>query len=1068
MNLQAYIKRGISFLLILALCAPSLLATTSPQQQATGGLRGQVTDEFGGVIVGANVSVVDANGVEKSDTTDADGNFSINGLAPGRYIVRVVAGGFALYENAEVDVVAGRREALNIKLGVALEKEEVVVAGEAPLDATNNADAIVLKGKDLEALPDDPDDLAAALTALAGPSAGPSGGQIYIDGFTGGRVPPKEAIREVRVNQNPFNAENDQPGFGRVDILTRPGMDKFRGSASFGFNDESLNSRNVFVSNRSDFQSRLYSLNLSGPVISKKASFFVDFQRRDEDDNDVVNARVLDPLTFEETPFVTAILTPRRFTTFSPRFDYAFNQNHTLIARYSYTKSSNLTGVGGFNLPSRAFDTAFRQHMIQLTETAIVNPQVINETRFQFTDNRRESNGDIGLPAVQVLDAFTSGGSQVLSSVDEKRWELQNYTTATKNNHVIRFGIRLRGVKFTDIAENNFGGTFVFAGGAAPQLDAANNVVTVPDPDSPTGTRVVTEQLTSTDRLRRTLRLQSLGFSFADIIARGGGPTQFTINGGNPEASVSQVDFGGFIQDEWRLRPNFSLTLGLRYETQSNISSKYNFAPRLFFAWAPGGTSTGTLSGPFGGGGAGQPKFVIRGGFGMFYDRFNESGTLQANRFDGQNQARFFLTGDALGGIGNVFFNADGTVSNQPSFDDLDLSVAQQQTRTVVADNLQAPYGMLAAIQVERQLPYGFTVFGVLFSFRQRHAFVLRNINAPLPGTFRLGEANDDVQRPFGNSVGDIYQYESSGTFNDVRGFLGIRNQLRNGLSIFANYQTGKARSNTDCIFGNLGQCFPADSYNLAADYGRVSFFPRHRFILGGSLAIPKLNISLNPFVIASTGNFFNITTGQDNNGDRIFRDRPAFADAQTVPEDLRVTPYGNFDINPKPGQTIIPRNYGEGPSFFSFNLGISRTIGFGDVPGARANAAPPAAAPQGGGRGGAASAAGPRVGGGAPGGQRGAAGGGGGGQRGGGGGGGGGFGGPGGGGGGNPEKRYNLTMSLNIQNLFNRTNLGLPNGNLSSPFFNQSLTTVGGFGGPGGGAAQGNRRITAQLRFNF
>lgn len=1024
MNLLNYIKRSTSLLLVIALCATTLVAA----QQGTGGLRGQVTDEFGGVIVGAFVTAVNSSGVEKSATTDSDGNFVINGLAPGKYIVRAIAGGFSLYENAEVEVVAGRRDALAIALGVALEKEEVIVAAEAPLDSSNNADAIVLKGKDLDALPDDPDDLAAALTALAGPSAGPSGGQIYIDGFTGGRLPPKEAIREVRVNQNPFNAENDQPGFGRIDILTRPGMDKFRGSASFGFGDESLNSRNVFVSNRADFQSRLYSLNLSGPVISKKASFFIDFQRRDEDDNDVINARVLNPLTLDEVPIAQAVLTPRRNTTFSPRFDYAFNQNHTLVARYSYTHSTNLIGVGGFNLAERAFETRFRQHQIQLTETAIINPQVINETRFQYVDSLRNSDGDISQPTILVRDAFTSGGSQILSTFAEKRWELQNYTTATRNNHVVRFGVRLRGVNLTDTSQNNFGGTFIFA---------------------------------SLDEYRRAIQRES-----------GVGPSQFSINGGNPEAQVKQVDFGAFIQDEWRLRPNFSLTLGLRYENQTNINSNFNLAPRVFFAWAPGGSSTGTLSGPFGGGGAGQPKFVIRGGFGMFYDRFGEQGTLQAIRFDGARSTRFLLNDPTLDG---VIFNPDGTVSNAPTADDLDNNTALPQIRNLVASNLEAPRGILAAIQVERQLPYNFTVFGVLFTFRQRHSMVLRNINAPLPGTFTLGGANDNVQRPQ-PGVGDIYQYESIGTFNDMRGFLGFRNQLRNGLSIFANYQTGSARSNTDCIFGNLGQCFPANSYDIDADYGRVSFFPRHRFIFGGTVGIPKLKVALNPFVIASTGNFFNITTGQDNNGDGIIRDRPAFADAQTAPADLRVTPYGNFDINPKAGQTIIPRNYGEGPGFFSFNLGISRTIGFGDVAGAASNAAatPPAMSPGGGaaaGGGGAArggaAAGGARIGA-APGGQRGGGGGAqGGGQRGGGGGGGGGgFAGPGPGGGG--EKRYNLTMSLNIQNLFNRTNLGLPVGNLSSPFFNQSLSTVGGFGGGGGGAAQGNRRVTASLRFNF
>src|SRR5205085_10907484 len=161
--------------LLFALCAVGARA-----QQATGSVRGQLADEFGGVIVGATVTATDAAGKPvKTVASDADGNFSLAGLAPGKYTVRAVAPGFALYENAEVEVAAGRNDLGKITLGVSLEKEEVTVASEGPINVEgSSAGAIVLKDKDLEALPDDPDELAAALQALAGPSAGPNGGQI--------------------------------------------------------------------------------------------------------------------------------------------------------------------------------------------------------------------------------------------------------------------------------------------------------------------------------------------------------------------------------------------------------------------------------------------------------------------------------------------------------------------------------------------------------------------------------------------------------------------------------------------------------------------------------------------------------------------------------------------------------------------------------------------------------------------------------------------------------------------------------------------------------------------------
>src|SRR2546423_2153763 len=204
-------------LLVLLVCVNGTFA-----QQSSGTLRGRITDEFGGLIVGATVTVADQNGVEKRATTDAEGNYSFPSLPPGRYAVHATAPGFAPFENTEVEVTAGRTVPLNITLNVAIEQAEVTITAEAPIstDPENNAGALVLRGEDLNALPDDPDDLADALQALAGPSAGLSGGSTYIDGFSGGRLPPKESIREIPINRNPFSAEYDPLRYGPIHNLT--------------------------------------------------------------------------------------------------------------------------------------------------------------------------------------------------------------------------------------------------------------------------------------------------------------------------------------------------------------------------------------------------------------------------------------------------------------------------------------------------------------------------------------------------------------------------------------------------------------------------------------------------------------------------------------------------------------------------------------------------------------------------------------------------------------------------------------------------------------------------------
>src|ERR1041385_4793302 len=324
MNFIRNLPRNIVRISLFLILATTLVAA----QQARGTLRGSITDELGAVIVGANVTLTDANGAQKKTTTNGEGVYNFTGLAPGKYMVQAVAQGFAPSESKEVNIT-GARLTMDLTLRVTIEEKVTVAETQVSTEATNNANQTVIGGKDLDALPDDPDELAAALQALAGPSVGPNGGQIFIDGFTGGNLPSKDAIREIRINQNPFAAENDQPS-ARIDILTRPGTDKFRGGASMNFNDESLNSRNPFAvtsSKRTPFQIRQYETNVSGPVVPRKASFFFNFSRIETDDNELVRASVLDD-NLNVDDFGEAFLVDRKSTNISPRIEYR-SEEHT-------------------------------------------------------------------------------------------------------------------------------------------------------------------------------------------------------------------------------------------------------------------------------------------------------------------------------------------------------------------------------------------------------------------------------------------------------------------------------------------------------------------------------------------------------------------------------------------------------------------------------------------------------------------------------------------------------------------------------------------------------------------
>ncbi len=965
--------------------------------QQGGTLKGQVSDSLGDAVVGATVTAVDRSGKEKSTVTNASGNYTISGLAPGRYTIKASAESFEIYEATDVDVIAGKQSEFPIILSVEGVKEEVSISdeGQVNTDPQNNASALVLKEEDLASLPDDPDDLEAALQALAGGAAGPNGGQIYIDGFEGGNLPPKESIREIRINQNPFSAEFDRLGFGRIEILTKPGSDKFRGQGFFNFNNDALNTRNPYSENKADSQRMFYGGNISGPIIKNKASFFLSIDNRQIDNGSIVNATVIDS-NYNIVPFQQEFTIPSRRFSIGPRFDYQINDNNTIVARYEYERrTSENQGVGGFSLPSRATTSTNTEQTFQITETAILNAKTINETRFQFRDDNTDQTGDNSIPTINVSDAFTGGGSSIGLNFDiEKSWELQNYTTTVlggDGQHSVKFGARVRGSKLKDQSASNYGGTFTFAG----FVDDNGT------PDDSTDDIFVS----SIEQYRQEL--------LGNPDPRNN-PNQYSITSGNPLATVSQYDFGAFFTDDWRINPGLTLSFGLRYENQTNIDDNFNFAPRLSFAYSPGA------------GGASAPKTVFRGGFGMFYSRFSDNYTLQARRLDGVQQQQYIIgTGNPI--LALPVFTLD-SVSNVPTADQLAMFAPRSNTPRVISPETQAPYTIQGALSVERQLPGRSTISVYYVASRDLHQIRSRNTNAPVcPSGFDcpVDPIALNALRP-DPSIGNVYQYESSGFSNSQRLIVSFRTFLSQKFTIFSNYILARSKSNSD---GG----FPSYSYDISEDYGDSGFDTRHTFFMGGSIGVPY-GISLRPFIIARSGSPFDITSGQDSNGDSLFNDRPTYGELSARCSELALTDSW-CDVSGYSSDAILPRNFGRGPAFFTVNLGLDKTFGFGSAGGDTAG--------QSGG------------GGGIPGmGRRG------GGDR-------GGRGGGGMFGGGSERSRYNLTVGVRVSNLLNTNNPNTPVGNLSSALFGQSTNTAGGFG-RGGGNSGGNRTVEFQTRFRF
>ena len=903
-------------------------------------------------------------------TTDGHGEYVILGLPSGVYTVSAEAPGFSPLSKTAVRITPGQTVRLNFKLALSTAQTQVEVRAQevqvsiAPAD---NASAVVISGSNLQSLADDPDTLASQIEELAGPSVGPNGGEIYVDGFTGGDMPPKSAIREIRINRDPFSAAYDRLGYGRVEILTKPGSAHFHGSGFILGNSSAFNSGSPFLAGSSQppYHSLLYGGRLGGPL-GKSASFFFAVERRNINRDNLVNTEVLDS-NFQPVPFVTAVPNPRVLTSVSPRLDYQITENNILAARYHYFGSNQTNdGIGAGALPSQGYAFDRQHHLLQLSDTQILSSRVINETRFQYLHFRNTESPQTFAPTLQVQGAFTSGeNSDGYLLRNESHYEVQNLTSMALGRHYVQFGAFLRDIRRTENTNGNFNGTFIF--------------------DSLMAYRTTEQDLNQ-------------GMTIEQIQAAGEGPSQFDITTGIPVASVNRLDGALYAQDTWKVRSNLTLNYGLRFESENRISDPADWAPRVGLSWGLGQGN--------------NLKTVVRAGFGIFYDRFDDDQMIQAERLNGLNQLSYVVNRPA-------FF------PDVPPASSFAGDSATAPTVYRIAPNLKSPHALESAVSIERQFWQNLMLSLTYLNSRGEHQLLSNDINAPLPGTYDPSDPSSGV-RPLGPGTGNIYEYESQGIFRQNQLIANFRVRGHR-LSAFGYYVFNSAFSDNDGV-----DSFPANPWNISADYGRSAYDIRHRVFLGASFHAP-LGIQLYPMVMVRSGLPFSLTLGEDLYGTGIHNSRPAFATASTPPADLRVTPYGSLNINPQPGEVIVPPDTATGPGAFSFNLRLSRTFGLGPHLGESHSAADDGGPDHGHHRRGL--------------GGRGLSGGGSGFE------------------GSTTDRRYALTISVSAQNLFNHPNLDTPVGDVTSPLFDQSLDLAGGPYSAGGDAS---RRINLRMSFAF
>lgn len=857
----------------------SISGQTGATPAATSVVHGHIADPTGALIPGASVSVVNASGkVVASATADSSGAYQVRGLAPGTYTLRAEFTGFAPFQSPAITLAAGESKRVDVTMAIQVEQQNVVVTEDTPqvnTEASGNANSIVLKGKDLDALSDDPDELSSELQALAGPSAGPNGGQIFIDGFSGGQLPPKSAIREIRINQNPFSAEYDRLGYGRIEIFTKPGTDKLHGQVFMMGNDNGINTDHLFsnsgvVSNPPSYYSYMFNGTVSG-AMSKNSSYFFSAERRHigNINNWLIPEAVLpngDGTYSDVGAYGVNFPNTRLRTNASVRFDFQLGKKDTLTVRYGYWNEGETGDLNAGTLPSGSWHESNSDHTVQMSDAHVINDHVVNETRFQYERHDENHYPDSAARTISVEGDFTGGGlNSQLYRDHNTSLEFQNLTTWSHGSQAINFGTRLRDNLLADYSTSNYNGTFRFTDPKS-YLYMANGLAS--------------------------------GQTYAALIAAnpGAAPITASYTVGPPSATASIFDAALWFQDDWKVNQRFTLSGGLRFEAQNHISDHNDWAPRVGMAYALDG-------------GHGKPaKTVLRAGFGTFYDRFGARSLLTVHHLDEQrkivvNNPVCTSTANSLDAIDLSTCTSSGTAfSNQAS-----------PVRYQIAPSFHSPYTSQLGASIERQLTKTTNATVTYLHSFGAHQLVTINANQFNPDTGAY---------PLDPTGGYVYEFFPEAVFKQNQVITSVNSRLTPRLSVVGFYTLGFANSN-----GGAGSNV-SNAYNLSQDYGPATFVSRNQVFMMASYDGPW-GLRFNPFMIAQSGKPFNITLPTDplNN---FYNQRPTYATASTPSQDVVDTPWGALDKAALPGEQLIPANLGVGPASVAFNLRVSRGFGFG------------------------------------------------------------------------------------------------------------------------------------------
>ncbi|HSS76664.1 MAG TPA: TonB-dependent receptor [Thermoanaerobaculia bacterium] len=834
-----------------------LLTAAQAQTPGTSAIRGQVHNPAGAPVAGAEVTVTnEATGFSRTARTDAQGLYTLPSLPlTGTYRLQVTHEGLAPQEEKGIQLRGGQTAAIDVVLNPAAVEAAITVYGTAEgvssdspqlgnrFDAEKIQETPIL-GRKVTSLPllnsavrsaRGTGDLFLGETLFVIDGGGRRQQTYTVDGSTAddawGRqtiftAVPLASIQEFTVLTNSFSAEYGRSAGGAINLVTRTGTNDVHGDLVALSRPGGLQADAPVTNQKSHDELKQGSAYFSGPIVRDRAYWSVAGEYTDQDRDSVITS-----------PLAPGVFTGNyKQKLFYARADADLSSQNHLFGRFNldrFTDTNPQDVVGGNTLPSAGRTFRRNTEAAQIGDTAMLSADAYNDARLVW------QNGDpitqftpLNLSTQFVRTGVSTEGESRLALLTNRQEQLADTVSLALGNHFLKIGGDYEHSRSGGNGQE-FGapfilGQFTFKPGISPSIP--------------------TSQLTINDVQR------------------------FTQGFGNVNYSVSENLWSLFVQDDYRLRSNLVLNLGLRYDRQDLTDDTNNVAPRLGFAWSPGNDG----------------KTTVRGGYGIYYSE------VQANidaSWELAGPTGFFSFSAAPGQLGfptslaplpafpagAVLPPRDVTIRpGQAGFYNQFFDISKLSG---YPDSFLNPHTTQATLGFERQL--GDRWFLSVDGVHANTTDIVRNLdlNAPsefartTPGQVRAAAVADATRpiTPLPNGYRRILGTVNNGESKYDGLQLNLRKDFASRGQLLLSYTWSHTRNNVeaDAPGGD-----PNDAHELSKEWADSLLDQRHRAVLSGWVGLP-FSLRFGGVGEYGTGRPFNITTGADNNGDGANTDRP-------------------------------------------------------------------------------------------------------------------------------------------------------------------------------------------------